>query len=88
MIDVLGHPIEVGATVLTNGHYTASMNTVSKVEKVTAKAVYTNIYATWYDYKTGELRTGQKLMRRRPNQFIVIDKQLDYNQKNYPENMI
>jgi hypothetical protein len=88
MIDILGHPITVGATVLTNGYYTSSMNTVTTVEKITEKAVYAKIDAVWYDLSTRQIQSAKKLMRRRPDQFIVIDKQLKYNQKTYPENRL
>jgi allantoicase len=88
MIDILGHPITVGATVLTNGYYTACMNTITTVEKITKKAVYAKVDAVWYDWETKQRHRTKKLMRRRPDQFIVIDKQLKYNQKTYPENML
>ena len=88
MIDILGHPITVGATVLTNGYYTACMNTITTVEKITEKAVYARVDAVWYDWNTKQRRRTKKLMRRRPDQFIVIDKQLNYNRKTYPENML
>jgi predicted HicB family RNase H-like nuclease len=88
MIDKLGHPITVGATVLTNGYYTSSMNTVTTIEKVTEKAVYVIIDANSYDYANSKYTYTKKLMRRIPDQIIVIDKQLNYNKKTYPEYQI
>jgi hypothetical protein len=45
LLDILGHPIEEGMTVLTNAHNSPAMTELSVVEKVTGKAVYVTVYA-------------------------------------------
>lgn len=92
LLDILGHPIEEGMTVLTNAHYSPAMTELSVVDKVTAKAVYVTVYAYggYWDSNTNKhvSTAGNKQMRRRPDQVIVIDKQLSYNQETYPEYQI
>lgn len=92
MIDVLGHPIEVGMTVLTNYYSSASMGVITTVDKITKKAVYVTFNCVWYSWdkqqKTYVRNSGLKQIRRRPDQIIVIDKQLNYNRTTYPENML
>jgi len=92
MLDVLGHPIQAGMTVLTNHYYSPSMGAITTVDKVTKKAVYVTIHCHWgYWDKVNKAyvrQNGKKQMRRRPDQVIVIDKQLNHNRKKYPENML
>ena len=92
MIDILGHPIGAGMTVLTNKYYSSSMGEITTVDRVTKKAVIVTIHAyDWYYdevLKRGITTPYKKQIRKRPDQIIVIDKQLNHNQKNYPENMI
>lgn len=92
MIDILGHPIEAGMTVLTNKYYTATMGEITTVDRVTPKAVIVTVNY-WGGYWDKEQKkyihtTGRKQIRKRPDQILVIDKQLDFNHKEYPENMI
>lgn len=92
LLDILGHPIEEGMTVLTNAHNSPAMTELSVVEKVTGKAVYVSVYAHtgYWDVNTNRhvSTSGNKQIRRRPDQVIVIDKQLSYNKKTYPEYQI
>ena len=92
MIDILGHPIEPGLTVLTNKYYSASLGQVTTVDRVTKTAVIVKIKALWYtwDPKTSKniRHEGFKTIRKRPHQILVIDKQLNFNRKEYPENML
>lgn len=88
LIDVLGHPIEAGMTVLTNGYDGSTMDQLVKIDKVTKKAVYVTLTVRWYNWREKVWYTGQRSIRRRPNNVLVIDKQLKYNRKMYPEYMI
>lgn len=92
MIDILGHPVKKGMTVLTNAHWSTAMTEITTVDKVTPKAVYVTIHATggyWDTENKKFVRTsGNKQMRRSYAKVLVIDKQLKHNRKNYPENMI
>jgi hypothetical protein len=91
-VDVLGHPIKEGMTVLTNNYYSPSMGTITVVEKVTPKAIIVSIDGVWtvWDYvnRTYVRHKGVKRLRKRPDQIIVIEQQLNHNRENYPENMI
>ena len=88
LIDVLGHPIEAGMTVLTTAHYGSTMDQLVKIDKVTKKSVYVTLTASWYNWREKVWCTEQRSIRRRPNKVLVIDKQLKYNRKMYPEYMI
>ena len=92
MIDILGHPIKPGMTVLTNKYYSAVMGEITTVERVTKKAVIVKIMSVWYTWDAENRQhikhQGLKAIRKRPNQILVIDKQLDFNRKEYPENML
>ena len=96
MLDVLGHPVNVGDIVLT-GHYGAvGVHLVTKIVKTTPKAVYVNVDEHSYDFswqsssgsRTGRAITKQKLVRRRYDQVVVVDKQLEHNKRRYPEYLI
>lgn len=91
-IDILGHPIKEGMTVLTNNYYSPTMGTITVVEKVTPKAIIVSINGTWHKWdhvnRRYETFKGVKRMRKRPSQIIVIEQQLNHNRENYPENMI
>ena len=82
LVDFLGHPIEAGMTVLTNGYYSSGNHMVTKVVKVTKKAVI--IHVEKYDWKERATIVGHPI-RRNPSQIIVIDQQLKYNKKTFPE---
>ena len=92
LIDALGHPIRVGDTVFTHSHGSTSYRLITKVTKVTEKAVYVNVkkYARVYNEikKQYEYMFIEAPVRRRPDQFLVVNEQLKYNQKKYPENLL
>lgn len=92
MIDILGHPIEAGMTVLTNKYFTATMGEITTVDRVTPKAVIVTVNATWgyWDKENKKYirMNGRKTIRKRPDQILVIDKQLNFNRSQYPENML
>lgn len=87
LTDLLKRPIQVGDTVLTNYHLTAAFGEISTVRKVTSKAVYVEVEnREWGNTPTGwRPLGGTKLIRRRPDQVLVINEQLAYNKQNYPE---
>lgn len=88
MIDTLGSPIKEGDMVLTNKYRSSCLTEITTVKKVTHKHVHVEIPATWWNYKEKRLEEGLKVIKRLPHQIVVIDKQLKYNRKNYPENCI
>ena len=88
MIDVLGHPIRKGDTVLTGAYWSAGMNETTVVTKVTKKAVYVRLKAYRFDYQQDKYVDTVKEVRRQPYQVVVITQQLKHNQKHYPENLL
>jgi hypothetical protein len=91
-IDALGHPINVGDTVFTHEYGGPSYRLITKVTKVTKKAVYVNVKRFEREYnenkKQYEYVCKDVSVRRRPDQFLVVNEQLKYNQKKYPENLL
>lgn len=93
MIDVLGHPITPGAQVLTGAYGSGGMDKVATVLSVAKKSLVVEVEKrTWnYNYttKTWDCTTKPAgRVRRRPHQVVVIDKQLAFNQEEYPEKFI
>lgn len=74
-----------GCRILTNGYYEMSHNTVTTVEKVNKTTVTVYVTKMYYDHSTKTLKTMPYKILRRPDQVIVIDQQLEHNQKHYPE---
>jgi hypothetical protein len=81
-IDKLGHPIEVGMLVLTNDYYDLTMSLLTTVKKITPRAII--IHVNKYDHSTSSIIKNHP-MRRHPNQVIVVEQQLNYNKKEFPE---
>ena len=88
MIDALGHPITKGCVVLTPGYWSPTAGTITKVVKVTKSYVFVEVGAwTWSEEKNGGVMEPL-VVRRKAHQVIVVDKQLKYNRKTYPELLI
>jgi hypothetical protein len=68
------------------------MNESTTMASRTNRAGYVPIHAYhWYydeNLGRGVHKTYRKQMRRRPDQVLVISKQLEHNRKHYPENML
>lgn len=93
MIDVLGHPITPGAQVLTGAYGSGGMDKVSTVISVAKKTLVVEVHKRSWRYNDVTKQWDctsepQGRVRRRPHQVVVIDKQLAYNQAEYPENMV
>ena len=82
LVDLLGHPIEKGMTVLTNGYYSAGNHIITKVIRVTKKAVIIQVQK--YDWQN-QLMVEKHELRRHPSTVFVIEKQIKYNQETFPE---
>ena len=93
MIDVLGHPITAGAKVLTGAYGSGGMDKVATIISVAKKTLVVEVKK--YSWKHNEVTNqwdytaeAPGRVRRRPHQVVVIDKQLAYNQSEYPENLV
>lgn len=83
--DILKRPVKVGDTVLTKGYMHSAINTISKVIRVNKNTISVNLPFRYYNYQTRSSVTGYKIMLRDPMSFVVIDEQIAYNNKEYPE---
>jgi len=88
MNDVLGHPIVAGSTVLTGAYWSPTMDQITTVEKVTKTKVYLSVPGMKYNSLTGRYINTTIRVGRHPHQLVVVDKQLKYNKKTYPENLL
>lgn len=93
MNDILGHPITEGCLVVTNGYWSTGFSITTKVAKVTKTKVLLDVPG--YDFvKDQNSPYGWKRIdtikrvRRDPSRVLVIDKQLKYNRKTFPENLV
>jgi hypothetical protein len=79
MIDILGHPVAKGDTILTNEYGSPTMSVIAIVEKVAKKSCILYMHVPV---------VGAKYMRKLPHQVVVVNQQLAYNKKHFPENAI
>jgi|SaaInl6LU_22_DNA_1037377.scaffolds.fasta_scaffold41708_2 hypothetical protein len=87
-LDCLGHPIRVGDTVLTARYCRAGFDTTTKVLKVNKSTIVLAIDRYTYDYSLGDYVKESHSIKRFPYQMVVIDKQLQHNQEEFPEYML
>ena len=90
MLDIIGCPINVGDTVLVSGYSTSAMDTIAVVQKVNRKTVLVTLKAYNWDCVNGKYHRTEcnKPMRRAQNQLVVINKQIEYIQEHFPENLL
>lgn len=88
LVDALGHPIRVGDTVLTSQYCSPTFDTTTKVAKVNKTTITVEIEK--YIYDDSIKRTVRVIgpVRRFPYQMVVVNKQLEHNQKEFPEHML
>ena len=85
MNDILGRPIKVGDTILTNAYLTTAMTAVTKATKVTNKSCYHEVTIKKWDRNLGKIVQETKTFRKKYYQVLVIDAQLLQNGIDYPE---
>ena len=88
MNDVLGHPIVVGATVLTGSYGSPTMDKVTTVKKVTRTKVHVSVPTLYFDRPTHSILSTNKHVARNPYQVVVVTNQIKHNRKTYPENLL
>jgi hypothetical protein len=87
-LDCLGHPIRVGDTVLTAQYCRPTFDTITKVIKVNKTTITLTIDKYSYEYSLRKSVKVSHSVKRFPYQMVVIDKQLQHNQKEFPEYML
>ena len=87
-LDCLGHPIRVGDTVLTSRYCSTTFDITTKVLKVNKSTISVAVTKHSYDYTLKKPTKIQTTVKRFPYQMVVIDNQLQHNQKEFPEYML
>ena len=85
MNDILGRPVKVGDTIITNRPNTATFGLVTKVIKV-GKSTITHEYTrrSWIHSKQTWI-AKEGTITKKSYQFLVIDAQVAANHEQYPE---
>lgn len=85
MIDTLGYPITQGTLVLTSGYYSTDRSVVTKVIRANKRTVTVVVPELIWDSKARKYTTSFRKVRRRYDQVLAIEQQLEYNKKHFPE---
>ena len=85
LTDIFKRPVKVGDTVLTTGYYSAVLNEIAEVKKITKDHIHVDIAISSYNYQTGHRDISHKRMKRDRYQFVIINEQLQFNHDNFPE---
>lgn len=88
MIDALGHPLVKGTLVLTAGYWSTDRNVITKIIKANKKTIVVSVPAYIWDSTTRTYVYSEKIVRRRYNQALAIEQQLEYNKKHFPEYLV
>lgn len=87
-IDLLGHTIKEGMTVVTHYWQDGKKDIMLKVDAIRGNYVsLVDVETSSYAKKIVALGTIPTL-NRKANEVIVIDQQLEYNEKTFPENIL
>ena len=85
MNDLLGRPIKVGDTIITNRPKTASMGLITKVLRVNKSAIVHAVNRRKYNRVTKVYDDFEGTITKRSYQVLVIDEQIEANQTKFPE---
>jgi hypothetical protein len=85
MIDPLGHPITEGATVFTAPYWSTSFSTFAKVKRINKSTVTITLKKYAWDKHKKKFIEYEGDVKRRPSRMIIVDTQLAFNKKTFPE---
>ena len=85
MNDMLGRPIQVGDTILTNHPHTASFGKLTKVLRVNKRTITHATTRTTYDSTNRRYNKVEGTIRKRSYQVLVVDDQIEANRTKFPE---
>ncbi len=85
MNDMLGRPIQVGDTILTNHRYSATFGYMTKVLKVNKRTIAHATTRTVYDSTNRRYNKVEGTIRKRSYQVLVVDDQIEANRTKFPE---
>ena len=87
-IDLLGHTIKEGMTVITHYWQDGKKDIILKVNAIRGNYIsLVDVESSISSRQTTALGTIPTL-NRKANEVIVIDQQLEYNEKTFPENIL
>ena len=87
-IDLLGHTIKEGMTVITHYWIEGKKDIMLKVDTISGNYIsLVDIETSTSGRQTTTFHTTHTLDRK-ADEVIVIDQQLEYNEKTFPENIL
>ena len=91
LLDKLGHPINVGDTVLAKGYNSADYELFTIVQVAKVRVYIEQHVKLWTRDATTHLYVAIdtiKKIPRYPSDIIVVNAQLEHNRKHYPEHQL
>ena len=85
MNDMLGRPIQVGDTILTNHPNTATFGKLTKVLRVNKRTITHTTTRRVFDKPTRRYNKVEGTIRKRSYQVLVVDDQIEANRTKFPE---
>ena len=85
MNDMLGRPIQVGDTILTNHPNTATFGKLTKVLRVNKRTITHATTRRVFDKSTRRYDKVEGTIRKRSYQVLVVDDQIEANRTKFPE---
>ena len=85
MNDMLGRPIQVGDTILTNHPNTATFGKLAKVLRVNKRTITHATTRRVFDKSTRRYDKVEGTIRKRSYQVLVVDDQIEANRTKFPE---
>jgi hypothetical protein len=85
MNDILGRPIQVGDTILTNHPHTASFGKLTKVLRVNKHTITHATTRRVFDKATRKYNKVEGTIRKRSYQVLVVNDQIEANRTKFPE---
>ncbi len=85
MNDMLGRPIQVGDTVLTNYFHTATFGKLTKVLRVNKHTITHATTRRIYDVSNRTSHEVEGTIRKRSYQVLVVNEQIEANRTKFPE---
>ena len=85
MNDMLGRPIQVGDTILTNHRYSATFGYMTKVLRVNKRTITHTATRRVFDKSTRKYNKVEGTIRKRSYQVLVVDDLIEANRTKFPE---
>lgn len=85
MNDMLGRPIKVGDTIITNYPFKATFGLVTKVLKVNKSSILHSITRATYSRVNNRYDRVEGTIRKRRYQVLVVNEQIESNHIKFPE---